>query len=153
MASVTVKNHHQEQTIPADGFFPELSLTHFQKSQRLDKNAPIELIQDCLESAIARVQRAADKWVCKQVQAGYHTLSDVPTAMIGDKSVKVRAYQAAVFMRAKGELIKHFSDYDLTEKGTLLDGKKQHLSSYHFNQSSREVRIMIDKSATRVSTL
>ena len=152
--AVTVDHQkHPDQTILSNGFFPELSLDRFQKSQRVDKAAPLEQVTDVLESAVARVQRAANTWVCDQICLGYHSLEQVPADTIGDKSTLIRAYEQAVFLRAKGEIIKHFSDYDLTDKGETDNEKRDKRARYQFNQSSRELRIMIGKPATRVSNL
>lgn len=153
MAIVVSQPKHPEQTISAGGFFPELSLERFQQAQRVDKTFPLEQVESVLESAIARVQRAANDWVCEQVSNGYYELSGVPAAQVGDKSVLIRAYEQAVFLRAKGELIRHFSDYDLTKSGEDENQKRQSRANWYFNQASRDLRVLIGKTATRVTTL
>jgi hypothetical protein len=153
MAVVSRQPLHPDAPIGGNGFFPELSLEDFQKTQRIDATAPAEMLRDVLQSAISRVQRAALEWQCQQIQLGYLALADVPADTVGKETVLMLSYRLAVYLRAKGELQKHFAHYTLTDKGAAEFDMKSKQGDWHFNQSAREVRVLIGKPATRVSTI
>lgn len=153
MAVVVRQPLHEDEPIRANGFFPDLSLEDFQKSQSINATVPIETLRDVLQAAVARIQRqrVVKQWQGDQVKAGYLTLAEVPTDDLGD--VLVLNYKLAVYYRAKGVLLKHFAHYMLTEKGNTEFEKRSDQASWYFNQSSRELRALIGLTATRVSTL
>lgn len=153
MAVVARQQLHPDAPIGGNGFFPDLSLEDFQKTQRVDATAPAELLRDVLQSAISRIQRGALEWQCQQLQLGYLSLAEVPADTVGSESVLTLAYRLAVYLRAKGELQKHFAHYSLTDKGAAEFEAKSKQSDWYFNQSARELRILIGKPATRVSTI
>ena len=93
MAVVARQPLHPDASIGGNGFFPELSLEDFQRTQRVDATAPAGTLRDVLQSAISRTQRAALEWQCQQIQAGYLALSDVPADIVGNESVLVLAYR------------------------------------------------------------
>lgn len=153
MAVVARDQLHEDQPINGSGFFPELSLADFQKSQRIDSTVPAETLRDVLQSAISRIQRNSLEWQCQQIQLGYLTLDSVPADMIGDQTVLEVAYKLAVYLRAKGEIMKHFANVSLSDKGSQEFDQRDRQASWYLNQSSREFRVMIGKTATRVSTI
>ncbi|OQX16187.1 MAG: hypothetical protein BWK73_04805 [Thiothrix lacustris] len=153
MSVVARKQLHPDAPIGGNGFFPELSLDDFQKTQRVDSTAPVETLRDVLQSAIARIQRGALDWQCQQIQLGYLSLEAVPADTVGNETVLVLAYRLAAYLRAKGELLKHFANITLTEKGVDDVERKFDHSAFYFNQSARELRVLIGKPVTRVSTI
>ena len=153
MAIVARQPLHPDAPLGGNGFFPELSLEDFQKTQRIDATAPAETLRDVLQSAISRIQRGALEWQCQQIQLGYLSLDAVPADTVGTESVLTLAYRLAVYLRAKGELQKHFAHYSLTEKGGYEFEKKSKQGDWYFNQSARELRVLIGKPAPRVSTI
>lgn len=151
---VVVHNRlHDDAPITSNGFFPDLSLEDFQKTQRIDSKVPEELLRDVLASAITRIQRAALQWQCQQIEKGYDELIKVPAGVVGEESVLVAAYRLAVYLRAKGELLKHYSHYDLTAKGVDKAEHNHQQGSWYLGESSRQIRVLIGKPATRVSNL
>ena len=153
MAVVARQPLHPDAPIGGNGFFPELSLEDFQKTQRVDATAPAETLRDVLQSAVTRVQRAALEWQCQQLPLGYLELASVPSDSVGNESVLIIAYRLSVYLRAKGELLKHFAQYSLTEKGSQEFDRRSDQAAWYFNQSSRELRVLIGKPATRVATI
>lgn len=153
MAVVARQPLHPDSSIGGNGFFPELSLDDFQRAQRVDSSAPLEVLRDVFASAITRVQRAALAWQCDQINAGYLTLADMPADHVGNESVLVIAYRLAVYLRVKGELLKYFANQSLSEKGSQDFEQKSKQADWYFNQSARELRVLIGKPATRVSTI
>lgn len=153
MAVVARQQLHPDAPIGGNGFFPELSLEDFQKTQRVDSTVPEETLRDVLQSAISRIQRAALKWQCQQFQLGYIELGNIPADTVGDETVLEIAYRLAVYLRAKGELMKHFAHYTLTDKGAGEFEVRDKQAAWYFNQSARELRVLIGKPATRVATI
>ncbi len=153
MAVVARQPLHPDAPIGGNGFFPELSLEDFQKTQRVDASAPLETLRDVLLSSVSRIQRAALEWQCQQLQNGYLTLDSIPADTIADESVLVVAYRLAVYLRAKGELMKYFASLSLSDKGAQEWEMKDRQAAWYFNQSAREVRVLLGKPATRVSTI
>lgn len=144
---------HPDAPIGGNGFFPELSLTDFQKTQRIDTSVAPETLRDVLQSSVSRIQRAALEWQFQQIQLGYLALADIPADTIGNETVLVVAYRLAVYLRAKGELMKHFAHYTLTDKGAGEFDVRDRQVQWYFNQSARELRVLIGKPATRVAMI
>lgn len=151
---VVVHNRlHADADISGNAFFPVLSLNDFQKTQRIDSKVPEELLRDVLASAITRIQRAALQWQCQKIAEGYDELEAVPADTIGKESVLVAAYRLAVYLRAKGELLKHYSHYDLTAKGADKAEHSRRQGNWYLGEASKQLRVLIGKPATRVSSL
>lgn len=144
---------HPDAPLGGNGFFPELSLEDFQRSQRVDASVAAETLRDVLQAAISRIQRASLAWQCQQIQAGYLDLQSVPADTVGDDSVLVIAYRLSVYLRAKGELLKYFANLSLSDKGSQEFEKKTEQANWYFNQSSRELRTLLGKTPTRVSLI
>lgn len=153
MSVVARQPLHPDAPFGGNGFFPELSLEDFQRSQRIDASVAVETLRDVLQAAISRIQRASLAFQCQQIKAGYLDLQSIPADKVGDASVLVIAYRLSVYLRAKGELLKYFANLSLSDKGSQAFERKSEQASWYFNQSARELRVLIGKAPTRVSLI
>ncbi|MEW5508174.1 head completion/stabilization protein [Pseudomonas antarctica] len=101
-----------ELTIENDGFWPDLSVSEFQKEQRLPAEYLVELLADTLKSAmfevntdLARVKAALQAAGIPNLQA----VAGVATPAAWAYAHKVTLYKRAVYSRAKGNSLPQFA--------------------------------------------
>ncbi|RRV08108.1 head completion/stabilization protein [Pseudomonas sp. v388] len=98
-----------EQNIENDGFWPDLSVSEFQKGYRL----PAEYLQDMLvaELTTAMVEVNTDLAKCKArwQDAGVSSVESADTTVLPERTYKVALYKRAVYTRAKATLLTQFA--------------------------------------------
>ncbi|MEJ1226535.1 head completion/stabilization protein [Pseudomonas sp. CCNWLW56] len=100
-----------EQAIENDGFWPDLSVSEFQKGYRLPAEFLGELLTDAL--AIAMVEVNADLAAVKAVLQGSGVLNLASEASVTPPAAwayahKVMLYKRAVYCRAKASALQQF---------------------------------------------
>jgi len=101
-----------EQTIGNDGFWPNLSLSEFQKEQRLPAEFLVELLVDALSIAMVEVNTDLARVKAKLQAAGLSSLeaaAGVTTPAEWGYAHKVMLYKRAVYCRAKGNSLPQFA--------------------------------------------
>lgn len=101
-----------ELTIENDGFWPDLSVSEFQKEQRLPAEYLVELLADALNTAMVEVNTDLARVKATLQDAG--VLSLVAVAGVGTPAEwgyahKVTLYKRAVYCRAKGNSLSQFA--------------------------------------------
>ena len=101
-----------EQAIENDGFWPDLSVTEFQKEQRVPAEYLVELLVDTLKSAMFEVNTDLARVKAKLQTAGVSNLQEaagVATPAEWAYAYKVTLYKRAVYSRAKGNSLPQFA--------------------------------------------
>jgi hypothetical protein len=101
-----------ELTIENDGFWPDLSLSEFQKEQRLPAEYLVELLADTLKSAMFDVNIDLSRVKTKLQAAGVSSLqaaAGLATPAEWAYSHKITLYKRAVYSRAKGNSLPQFA--------------------------------------------
>ncbi|KAB0566587.1 head protein [Pseudomonas palleroniana] len=101
-----------EQAIENDGFWPNLSLSEFQREQRLPAEYLVELLVDALSMAMVEVNADLGHVKEKLQAAGISSLvaaAGVATPTDWGYAHKVMLYKRAVYCRAKGQLLPQFA--------------------------------------------
>ncbi|WP_338487890.1 head completion/stabilization protein [Pseudomonas trivialis] len=107
-----------EQTIENDGFWPDLSVSEFQKEQRLPAEYLVELLVDTLKSAMVEVN--TDLARVKATLQGAGVLSLTAAAGAGTPAAwayahKITLYKRAVYCRAKAHSLPQFATVNRRE--------------------------------------
>ncbi len=101
-----------EQAIENDGFWPDLSVSEFQKEQRLPAEYLVELLVDTLKSAMFEVNTDLARVKATLQDAGVSNLAaaaGVGTPAAWFYAHKVALYKRAVYCRAKGQSLPQFA--------------------------------------------
>lgn len=101
-----------ELTIENDGFWPDLSVSEFQKEQRLPAEYLVELLVDTLKSAMFEVNTDLARVKAKLQAAGVSNLqaaAGVAAPAEWAYAHKVTLYKRAVYSRAKGNSLPQFA--------------------------------------------
>ena len=103
--------------IATPAFYPDLSTDEMREATGLGTlYTPQRLAMMVKLSAIA-VNQALTDWQADQELAGHASLDAVPADQIGDESILVQLYRAAVYCRARAQLLNVTRDYDATRDG------------------------------------
>ena len=97
-----------EQTIENDGFWPDLSVSEFQKGYRLPAEFLGDLLTDALAIAMAEINTDLAKLQARWQAAG---ITNVGTAdpLLPGRALKTRLYKRAVYCRAKASALQQFA--------------------------------------------
>ncbi|AZE96003.1 putative head completion/stabilization protein [Pseudomonas orientalis] len=101
-----------EQAIENDGFWPDLSVSEFQKEQRLPAEYLVELLVDTLKSAMVEVNTDLARVKTTLQDAGVSSLTaaaGVATPAEWAYANKIALYKRAVYCRAKGLSLPQFA--------------------------------------------
>lgn len=121
----------EEITIPASGFYPEISLSHFRRAMRIHSNVENEYCIAELEYAIASVSDELIAFESRYIAEGYQTLEAIPiipgiNPEIAGRSSFYLKWREAVYTLAKAALLEvSLNDYDLTRKSGEDRSKRQ----------------------------
>lgn len=97
-----------ELQIENDGFWPNLSLSQFQKAYRLPGEYLVETLVDGLTTAMAEVNTDLAKCKAKWQDAGIDSVSTADSRLLPERTFKVATYHRAVYCRAKANLLTQF---------------------------------------------
>ncbi|WLI28193.1 head completion/stabilization protein [Pseudomonas rhodesiae] len=101
-----------EHAIENDGFWPDLSVSEFQKEQRLPAEYLVELLVDTLKSAMVEVNTDLARVKATLQDAGVSSLTAAAGAATPAEwayANKIALYKRAVYCRAKGHSLPQFA--------------------------------------------
>lgn len=96
-----------EQTIENDDFWPDLSVSEFQKEQRLPAEYLVELLVDALDTAMVEVNTDLAKCKARWQGDGIARVESADSTLL--PAFQVKLYKRAVYCRAKGNLLPQFT--------------------------------------------
>lgn len=97
-----------EQAIENDGFWPDLSLSEFQKEQRLPAEYLVELLADALNTAVVEVNTDLAKCKARWQANGVTRVESADSTVLPERAFQARLYKRAVYCRAKASLLPQF---------------------------------------------
>ncbi|PHN38603.1 head completion/stabilization protein [Pseudomonas sp. ICMP 564] len=98
-----------EQTIENDGFWPNLSLSEFQKEYRLPAEYLVELLGGDMTMAMIEVNTDLAKCKARWQAFGITNIEAADTVLLPERAFKVKLYKRAVYCRTKGNLLPQFA--------------------------------------------
>ncbi|AOE80786.1 head protein [Pseudomonas lurida] len=98
-----------ELAIENDGFWPDLSVSEFQKEQRLPAEYLLELLADALNTAMVEVNTDLAKCKARWKAHGIARVDSADSTLLPERTFQVKLYKRAVYCRAKGSLLPQFA--------------------------------------------
>ena len=98
-----------EQTIENDGFWPDLSLSEFQKGYRLPAEYLVELLGADLTTAMTEVNQDLAKRKAYWQSLGVSSVESADPTVLPLHTFHVATYKRAVYCRAKASLLTQFA--------------------------------------------
>ncbi|MBS7559389.1 head completion/stabilization protein [Pseudomonas sp. RC4D1] len=96
-------------TIENDGFWPDLSLSEFQKEQRLPAEYLVELLTDTLTMAMVEVNDDLAKCKARWQAVGITNVETADPLLLPERAFKAKLYKRAVYNRAKAQALPQFA--------------------------------------------
>jgi hypothetical protein len=98
-----------EQTIGNDGFWPNLSVTEFQKAYRLPAEYLGEMLAAELTTAMIEVNTDLAKLKAQWIVAGVSSVESADPTVLPERTFQAATYKRAVYCRAKASLLTQFA--------------------------------------------
>ena len=98
-----------EQIIENDGFWPDLSVSEFQKGYRLPAEFLGDLLTDALSIAMAEVNGDLAKLKSSWLTAGITIVEKADPMLLPERAWKAKLYKRAVYCRAKASALQQFA--------------------------------------------
>lgn len=98
-----------EQAIENDGFWPDLSVTEFQKGYRLPAEYLVDMLVTDLTTAMTEVNRDLAKRKSEWQNVGVTTVESADTTVLPERTFHAATYKRAVYCRAKASLLTQFA--------------------------------------------
>lgn len=113
-----------EQTIKNDGFWPDLSVSEFQKSYRLPAEYLSEMLSADLTTAMVEVNTDLAMLRIRWTSAGIKSLETADSTVLPERTFQAATYKRAVYCRAKASLLTQFATVTRRESAENT-GKEQ----------------------------
>lgn len=104
-----------EQAIENDGFWPDLSVTEFQKGYRLPAECLVEMLAADLTMAMVEVNTDLAKLKARWQGAGVSNVESADTTILPERTFQAATYKRAVYSRAKASLLTQFATVNRRE--------------------------------------
>ncbi|MCF5747124.1 head completion/stabilization protein [Pseudomonas tremae] len=104
-----------EQAIENDGFWPDLSVTEFQKGYRLPAEYLVEMLAADLNMAMVEVNTDLAKLKARWQGAGVSNVESADTTILPESTFQAATYKRAVYSRAKASLLTQFATVNRRE--------------------------------------
>ncbi|MFO3659734.1 head completion/stabilization protein [Pseudomonas amygdali] len=104
-----------EQAIENDGFWPDLSVTEFQKGYRLPAEYLVEMLAADLNMAMVEVNTDLAKLKARWQGAGVSNVESADTTILPKRTFQAATYKRAVYSRAKASLLTQFATVNRRE--------------------------------------
>ena len=131
-----------EQQIDNDGFWPDLSVSEFQKGYRLPGEYLGEMLAADLKTAMVEVNSDLAKRKAKWQQAGVSCVESADPTVLLDPAFKAATYKRAVYCRAKSSLLTQFATVVRRESAENLGKELPERSETFLAFSQQAVRLL-----------
>jgi hypothetical protein len=130
-----------EQAIENDGFWPDLSVSEFQKGYRLPAEYLVDMLATDLATAMAEVNQDLTRRKGEWQNAGVISVESADPMVLPERTFHAATYKRAVYCRAKASLLTQFATVtrresaentgkELPERGeTFLEFSQQSIRS------------------------
>lgn len=142
---------YQNAPIENNGFWPDLNLRDFQESRGIPADLPASLQLEKLLIAVSEVNALLAQQEIKHKTAGYDTAADIPGATVNGENSTVAQYKAAVFARAKADLLPNLASLGRRKDNPAQESPET--SAGLIAESSRAIRALKGLSRIGVALL
>lgn len=98
-----------EQIIENDGFWPNLSVTEFQKGYRLPAEYLVDMLATDLNTAMHEVNLDLARLKARWQAAGVSHVETADSTVLPERTYQAQLYKRAVYTRAKASLLTQFA--------------------------------------------
>jgi len=142
-----------EQQIGNDGFWPDLSVTEFQKAYRLPGEYLGELLAADLTTAMVEVNN--DLTTCKNrwQASGVVSLETADSTVLPERTFQAATYKRAVYCRAKASLLTQFASVNRRESAENIGKELPERSETFLAFSQAAVRSLQGRGRISVALL
>jgi len=98
-----------EQQIENDGFWPNLSVSEFQKGYRLPAEYLLDMLGADLTTAMTEVNADLAKLKARWQGLGVSSVESADTTVLPERTFQAATYKRAVYCRAKASLLTQFA--------------------------------------------
>lgn len=98
-----------ELAIKSDGFWPDVSVSEFQKGYRLPAEYLVELLTAELTTAMTDVNADLAKLKARWQGLGVSNVESADTTVLPERTFQAATYKRAVYCRAKASLLTQFA--------------------------------------------
>lgn len=134
---------YQETEITNDGFWPNVNAGDFERMRGTPAAQDNERIAHAVANAIASVNLELEMLKASYMAEGINKAEDIQAfPFIGTKNRVVIQYQAAVFARAKADLLPDFSTVHQKKEGDHLAERSAEIKNELLAESARIIRHM-----------
>ncbi|QXH67794.1 head completion/stabilization protein [Pseudomonas asgharzadehiana] len=98
-----------ELTIENDGFWPDFSVSEFQRGYRLPAEYLVELLTAELTTAMTEVNNDLAKLKARWQGLGVSNVESADTRILPERTFQAATYKRAVYCRAKASLLTQFA--------------------------------------------
>jgi len=103
--------------VPADGWWPDIDLTHLRDAMRLGTVITDARVTEAVVNAIITVRRETREWKLARVCDGAEALSDVSADQVAGESELEVLWRRAVYNYACADLCETYRDLSATTDG------------------------------------
>ncbi|MBK5525335.1 head completion/stabilization protein [Pseudomonas sp. TH06] len=135
-----------EQAIENDGFWPNLSVSEFQKGYRLPAEYLVEMLVINLTTAMTDVNRDLAKLKARWQDAGVLRVESADTTVLPERTFQAETYKRAVYCRAKASLLPEFASVIRRESAENLGKEAPERKETYLEFSQQAVRSLQGRS-------
>ncbi|MGF1696559.1 head completion/stabilization protein [Vibrio kyushuensis] len=145
---------YQDTVITNDGFWPDMNAGDFERRRGTPPAQDQERIAIALANAISSCNIDLEDLKQKYIDLGHDKAADIPAyPMIDLKNQVVIQYEAAVFARAKADLLPDFSTVTTRKEGDNLAERAPETKEELLSECTRIIRNMYGKGRSSVALI
>jgi len=145
---------YQSTVITNDGFWPDIDAGSFERRRGTPAAQDDERIAYAVANAMASVNLELELLKTSYVSEGIQAAADAEVfPKIGEKNRLVIQYEAAVFARAKADLLPDFATVSQRKEGDHLAERSQEIKNELLAESERTIRHMLGKQRSGVALI
>ncbi|MCD5982744.1 head completion/stabilization protein [Pseudomonas alliivorans] len=142
-----------EQAIENDGFWPDLSVTEFQKGYRLPAEYLVEMLAADLTMAMVEVNTDLARKKAQWQAAGVSNVESADTTVLPERTFQAATYKRAVYSRAKASLLTQFATVNRRESAENIGKELPERSETFLAFSQAAVRSLQGRGRITVALL
>ncbi|MGV6475010.1 head completion/stabilization protein [Azotobacter vinelandii] len=131
-----------DQAIANDGFWPDLSVSEFQRGYRLPAEYLGELLADGIALAMGEVNRDLARRQAAWQAAGIADVASADPLLLPERAFFAASYKRAVYCRAKAYLLQQFATVNRREPAENLGKEAPERSERFLAFSQQAVRLI-----------
>lgn len=142
-----------EAVVANDGFFPDVDPAHVRDVARIPTSITAPRLRGAIVGAIMTARNDLLAFATAAIAAGHASLAAMPAAQIDGASVRVHAYQRAIALFAKAELIERHRDFDTTAAGANQAGELEGSVEDLRRDAQHAIRDILGRTRTTVDLI